>query len=382
MELAEFRRQFPITRTRAYLFSGALAPAAAPVRAAWDDWSSSWSTDPNHIYTVEMMIGAMDELRGSFARLIGAPPESVAITDSTSRAANIAVRILAARRPGGNVVIDDGTYPSSAYPWQAAGGHEIRFVPTDDSPDPAAALAERIDERTAAVCICHVAPFTGRRHDLRAVADGAHAHDAPVLVDAAQSAGAVPIDVAADGVDALVTTAMKWLLGPPGIGLLYLSPELLANAPVLDVGYLGLDAQLGEWPPQEMPPVHPDARRYELGLPSLPGVLAARAGVDLLLDLGMEAVHARVQALATRCIDGLAEQGADIVTPVDTAARAGVIAVRHPDPGAVFAECRRCGVDIGAIGCIRVDPHAFNDESDVDRFLEVYARVGVPAGAT
>jgi len=82
MDIAGLRAQFPITRTRAYLFSGALAPAAAPVRAAWDDWSSSWSTDPNHVYTVEMMIGAMDELRGAFARLIGAPSETIAITET------------------------------------------------------------------------------------------------------------------------------------------------------------------------------------------------------------------------------------------------------------------------------------------------------------
>jgi selenocysteine lyase/cysteine desulfurase len=375
MDIAGLRAQFPITRTRAYLFSGALAPAAAPVRAAWDDWSSSWSTDPNHVYTVEMMIGAMDELRGAFARLIGAPSETIAITDSTSRATSIAVRVLAARRPGGNVVIDDGTYPSSAYPWQAAGGHEIRFVPTDGVADPAAALAERVDDETTAVCISHVAPFSGRRHDLRAIAEAVHARGAPVLVDAAQSTGAVPIDVAAEGVDVLVTTAMKWLLGPPGVGFLYLAPELLAEAPVLDVGYLGLDAPLGEWPPQAMPPIYADARRFELGLPSLPGVLAARAGIELLLDVGMVAVHARVEQLAGRCLEGLAALGADVVTPVEPSQRAGVIAVRHPDAGAVFAECRRCGVDIGAIGAIRVDPHAFNDESDIDRFLEVYERM-------
>jgi len=382
MELTDFRAQFPITRTRAYLFSGALAPAAAPVRAAWDDWTASWSTDPNHVYTIEMMIGAMDELRGAFARLIGAPSTGVAITDSTSRAANIAIRILAARRPGGNVVIDDGTYPSSAYPWQAAGDHEVRHVSTDTADDPAAALAARIDGGTAAVCITHVAPFTGRRHDLRAIADASHAHGAPVLVDAAQSTGAVPIDVAADGVDALVTTAMKWLLGPPGVGFLYLSPELLADAPVLDVGYLGLDAPLGEWPPQAMPPVHADARRYELGLPCLPGMFAARAGIELLQAVGMDGVSSRIEQLADRCLDGLAERGADVITPADAASRAGVIAVRHPDPAAVFAECRRCGVDIGAIGCIRVDPHAFNDEDDIDRFLAAYDRTAVAAGAS
>jgi cysteine desulfurase / selenocysteine lyase len=373
VDLAEFRAEFPITRTRAYLFSGALTPAATRVRAAWDAWSASWSDDPNRVYTGEMMIGAMDDLRASFGRLIGADAGTIAITDNTCRAANIAIRILA-ERPG-NVVIDDGTYPSSAYPWYARGDREVRFVPTDGVDDAAGALAQRIDADTIAVCVTHVAPFTGRRHDLRAIADAAHAHGAMLLVDAAQSTGIVPIDVSRDGVDALVTTAMKWLLGPPGIGFLYLSPELLAHAPTLDVGYLGLDAPLGEWPPDAMPAVMADARRYELGLPNLPGLFAARAGIDLLLEVGIDRLIAHAEGLATRCIDGLVDRGADVVTPRDPAQRAGVVVARHPDLQRLFDLCRARGVDIGAIGGIRVDPAGFNTEADIDRFLACYDEV-------
>jgi selenocysteine lyase/cysteine desulfurase len=373
VDLDEFRAEFPITRTRAYLFSGALAPAATRVRAAWDGWSASWSDDPNSVYTGEMMLGAMDALRASFGRLIGADQATIAITDNTCRAANIAIRILA-ERPG-NVVVDDGTYPSSAYPWYARGDREVRFVRTDGVEDAAGALAERIDDDTVAVCITHVAPFTGRRHDLRAIAEVAHARGAKLLVDAAQSTGVVPIDVARDGVDALVTTAMKWMLGPPGIGFLHLSPELLAGAPTLDVGYLGLDAPLGEWPPDAMPPVVSDARRYELGLPNLPGVFAARAGIELLLEVGIDRLNAHVERLATRCIDELVERGADVLTPAAPAQRAGVVSVRHHDAQRVFDECRGHGVDIGAIGTVRVDPHGFNTEGDIERFLECYDAV-------
>jgi cysteine desulfurase/selenocysteine lyase len=371
VDLSEFRAQFPVTRTRAYLFSGALAPAATPVRAAWDAWTDSWSADPNAVYTADALLGSADALRASFAALIGADPATIAITDNTCRAANIAIRILA-ERPGGNVVIDDGTYPSSAYPWHALGDREVRYVPTDGVEDAAAALAERIDDDTVAVCITHVAPFTGRRHDLRAIADAAHARGARLVVDAAQSTGVVPIDVDRDGIDVLVTTAMKWLLGPPGIGFLHLRADLLAEAPVLDIGYLGLDAPLGDWPPHTMPPIVADARRYELGLPNLPGVFAARAGIELLREVGIERVFARVEELTTRCMDGLAERGADLLTPLDSAQRAGVIAFRHPDPQGLFDLCRSRGVDIGAIGAVRVDPHAFNDEDDIDRLLACY----------
>jgi selenocysteine lyase/cysteine desulfurase len=373
LELADFRAQFPVTRTRAYLFSGAITPAAIPVRTAWDEWTVSWSDDPNGVYTGEMMLGAMDALRAAFGRLIGADATNVAITDNTCRAANIAIRILG-ERPG-NVVVDSSTYPSSAYPWYAHGDREVRFVATDGVEDAAGAIAERIDDDTVAVCVTHVAPFTGRRHDLRAIAAAAHVHGAHLLVDAAQSTGIVPIDVARDGIDVLVTTAMKWMLGPPGIGFLYLSPELLAVAPTLDVGYLGLDAPLGEWPPDAMPPVVADARRYELGLPSLPGVFAARAGIELVLDVGIDRLHRHVEGLVSRCLDGLAERGADVLTPRDPVQRASVIAVRHPDPQRVFDECRRRSVDIGAIGAVRVDPHGFNTAADIDLFLDCYDAV-------
>jgi selenocysteine lyase/cysteine desulfurase len=376
MNIADFRRSVPITGTRAYLFSGALGPAATPVRAAWDAWTAAWSDDPNAVYNDDGLIGSSTALRASFARLIGAEATSIAITDNTCRAASIAVRILA-QRPGSNVVVDDGTYPSSVYPWYVRGDREVRVVATDGVADAAGALAERIDPNTVAVCITHVAPFTGRKHDLAAIAAAAHAQGAVLMVDAAQSTGVVPIDVTRDGVDVLVTTAMKWLLGPPGVGFLYLAPDILAEAPVLDVGYLGLDAPLGEWPVAQMPGIVPDARRYELGLPNLPGMFAARAGIDLLLDVGIGHISEHVEGLVTYCLDGLADSGADLVTPVDPAQRAGVIVVNHANPQQLFDQCRSASVDIGTSGSIavRVDPHGFNDKSDIDRFLACFDRV-------
>jgi len=368
MNIADFRGQFPITKSRAFLFSGALSPASLPSAAAWDMWSDSWSLDPNHVYTGDMMLGEMDRLRESFARLIGAPAGTVAITDNTCRAANIAIRILA-RRPGKNVVIDDGTYPSSAYPWQVRGRHDVRFVATDGIEDAAGALAEQIDDDTVAVCISHVAPFTGRRHDVRRISDVAHAHGAALVVDAAQSVGILPIDVGRDGIDVLVTTAMKWLLGTPGIGFLYLNEKLLVDAPTLDVGYLGLDAPLGKWPPQTMPAVVSEARKYELGLPNLPGVFATRAGIDLLLSVGIEAIFAHVEPLVTRCIDGLVERDIDLLTPTNPSQRASVIAFRHEQEQRIFDVCRQHAVDVGSIGSVRVDPHGFNNAEDIDQFL-------------
>jgi cysteine desulfurase / selenocysteine lyase len=377
-ELAAFRSQVPITGSRAYLFNGALAPAATPVRAAWDDWSAAWSTDPNAVYTPAGLVGSSEELRRTFAELICAEPACIAVTDNTSRAANIGIRILG-QRDKRNVVVDEGTYPSSLYPWYASGDWEVRMVATDGVADAVDTLAKHIDADTVAVCISHVAPYTGRRHDLAALSAAAHAHGAALFVDAAQSVGVVPIDVVHDGVDILVTTAMKWLMGPPGVAFVYLAPSILADAPVLDVGYVGLVGPPEAWPRDRAPEIVSDARRYELGLPNLPGVVAAKAGIDLLQRVGIERIFVRVQELVTRCLDGLGELGADVVTPLESQQRAGVIVVRHPDPAQVFAACRAAQVDIGSIPSLRIDPHGFNDEHDIDRFLACFEGVNAPA---
>jgi len=373
VDLDDFRAMFPALETRAYLFSGAMAPAAEPVRAAWDSWAQRWSADPNAVLTEDAMLGEMAALRGSFAELIGATASEIALTDNTSRAASIGFRIVAAD-PRGHVVVDDTSYPSSLYPWRAS-GREVRYVPSDEAGDPTAAVAEAIDDQTLAVCISHVAPFSGRRHDLAALSTAAHAHGAVLMVDAAQSAGIIPINVRAEGVDILVTTAMKWLLGPPGLGYLYVRRELLSQAPVLDVGYIGLDAALGDWPVTTVPPITTDARRYELGLPSLPGLTAARAGIELIGAVGVDRIAGRAERLLTRSIQGLAELGQEVITPIEPRRRAGVLVFRPDRPAGLFDTCRENFVDIGILGpisAVRVDPHGFNNDDDIDRFLDCY----------
>jgi len=372
--LARFRSQFPVLTTRAYLFSGALAPAATPVRAAWDRWSEAWSRDPNSLYTNQAMFGEMDQLRGAFANLIGADSSEIALTDNTSRAANLAVRILEAR-PKGNVVIDDSTYPSSNYPWRAHSQVEVRHVSPVGVEYAANAFARYVDNETVAVCVSHVAPFSGKRHNLLELGRLAHAHGAVLMVDAAQSTGVLPIDVRGEGIDVLVTTGMKWLLGPPGIGYLFVARELLKDAPVLDVGYVGLDVDAGGWSVDRLPPVSSEARRYELGLPALPALAASRAGIDLIQSVGTHQIAAHVERLVTRCIGGLGERGADVVTPTDPGSRAGVIVCNCSRPDELFGICRNEGVDIGVIPhAIRVDPHGFNNLEDIERFLDCYDR--------
>lgn len=375
LPIAEFRAQFPILRDRAYLFSGALSPAAIAVRTEWDRWTEGWSMDPNSLYTTDAMFGEMNQLRHAFATLIGASESEIAITDNTSRAANIAVRILESR-PKGNVVVDESTYPSSNYPWRAHQLMEVRHATPADDGDAVSAFAAQVDKNTVAICVSHVAPFSGRRHDLRRLAQLAHTHGAVLMVDAAQSTGVWPIDVQSDGIDVLVTTSMKWLLGPPGIGYLYIANHVLRDAPIVDVGYVGLDVDADAWRSDILPPVSPKAIRYELGLPSLPALAAARAGINLLLSVGVEQISAHVEGLVTHCIAGLTKRGGTVLTPIDPVLRAGVIVCHIDRVTELYDLCRGERVDIGVIPQgARIDPHGFNNEDDIDRFLSCFDRL-------
>ena len=365
------RSDFPITASRAYLFSGGLAPASKAVTAAVEDWIHCWSFDPavawDHLFT------EWEAVRERLAHLLGATPASIAIVDGTSRASNLAVALLSPRR-GANVVVDATTYPSSLYPWllPERGGIEVRRAPSG-----AAGLAATpadfeplIDEGTVAVSITHVDPLSGFRHDLRPIADLAHAHGAALIVDVAQSAGVVPLGLVDDGVDLAAGTAMKWLLGPPGIGYLFVSSSLLAATGAPQVGYLGADLDPGD--PSHLL-LREDARRHELGLASLLGMPGFRAGLDLISDVGVPVIGTHVEGLLDRCLGGLAAFGLQAATPTDPRRRAGLLAIPAKNPADLQAFLRKRGVDVW--GCepaslIRVDPHLFNNHDDIDRFLE------------
>src|SRR5262249_24074944 len=158
---------------------------ATSVRAAHDRWSEAWMHDPAAPYADYQ--GEWDLARQRFATLIGATPEEIAIVDHTSRGSNLIVQMLPPVA-GGNVVVDDFTYPSSIYPWLLSpkATIEVRQVHATANVVSVDDIARVVDEHTLAISVSHVSPKSGFRHDLSALADLAHAHHAFLIVDAAQ----------------------------------------------------------------------------------------------------------------------------------------------------------------------------------------------------
>ena len=372
MNQEEIRSLFPVLEERAYLFSGGLAPASIHTRDAIERFVDENTYDPNDRY--ERFDEEYRAVQGLFASLIGADPGEVVITDSTGAGSNLAVEILDGF-PGSNVVFDTLTYPSSVYPWMLHGRDvEFRFVEPRNGRVHLDDLAEAVDDETIALSVSHVCHMTGFRHDLDALGTLAADHDAALVVDAMQSAGAVEVDVHRSGVHFLAGGAMKWLLGAAGVGFLYVDRRYLDRLPPR-TGLIGVEYDYPSWPEFELVP-RPGADRFRLGAPPMIGLAATIPGMEILTGAGMGQVEEYVLELSGYCIDELLSRGLDLFTLPDPDRRAGIVAIRMNDPAEVCDLMRERGVDGWHYAdMLRVDPHVFNNREDIDRFLAVIDEV-------
>ncbi len=239
------RGDFPALERYCYLNSASISLVPGPVQSMAERFARAISAAGTVSLDEDAESKALEEPRHLAARLLGGRPEDVVIvTNATEGICQLAWAIRPPR--GTNVVSIDIEFPSVVYPWVRVAqdtGAEIRLIRALH--DPAGltfeAIEEAMDDRTAVMCISHVQYATGHRFDLRALANLAHRHGAICVIDATQSAGAVPIDVEASGIDALVTAGYKWLCGPFGAAVLYVHAGLRERLTPPIVGWRSTD---------------------------------------------------------------------------------------------------------------------------------------------
>jgi selenocysteine lyase/cysteine desulfurase len=366
VEPQRFRELFPIFDERVYLNSCSQGALGRPVQAALEEFMASWHRDGN---PWELWCERMEELRAEFAGLINAETDEVAVTFSASTAIGaIASALDWTDRP--RVVTSDLDFPTMGHVWlaQQARGAEVRFVAQQGDRLPLSAFDAEVDGRTRLVATTHVCYRNGFKTDLAGLAELAHAHGAPLLVDAFQSLGTEPVDVKALGVDALVTGTLKYLLGTPGVALLYVRRELAERLRPADTGWFGQADPFAY-------DVHhldyaPGARRFQSGSPPVPAVYAALAAVRLLRDVGLAAVQDHVRSLADRFIAGAERRGLAVMTPSDPAWRGPLVMVRCRDVQRLIARLAERDVLCSTRdGALRVSFHHYNLAQDVDALL-------------
>jgi cysteine desulfurase/selenocysteine lyase len=374
------RQDFPALAELTYLNTASIGLIPLSVQERAEEFDRTLALRGSAAFDEEAEVAVFEDTRASAAKLIGAQPDEVAITASATLALGQIAWFL---RPGKgeNVVSVDLEFPSSTYPWLRVAeetGAEVRLVQRRDDPlglslDDVVSL---VDDRTRVLCISHVQYATGHRFDPAQLAALAHDHGAVLVLDASQSAGAVPVDVRTDDVDFLVATSYKWLCSSIGAGICYIRRELVEDFRPPFVGWKSavepydLDAADMRLPAS--------ARKLEFSTSGYGAGVALGAAIEYMLAVGIDRILAHDLALAARLREGLEELGAEILTPREDDRRIGIVTARFPGHHgeAVAARLNERGIVVSPrFGSTRYSVHVFNDEGDVDRGLEVTAAV-------
>jgi len=368
--IAELRALFPVVDHWTYLHNGSVHACPTPVADAMRGFLDEWQRGGEA--ALFSGIGAFLRLREKLARLIGAKADNIVITESTTAALNLAAQILEPRADQ-NVVVTDLAYMSSTYLWLASKSavSDVRFVKSRGGKIDVADLVAKLDEKTAAVSVCAVTVASGYRFDLETLHAETGARGIPLIVDGAQAVGLVEVDVKRPPVDFLAMTASKWLMGPAGVGFLYLADRYLDVTPPT-VGWLAA-ANVGDFDAQRVK-LHHGGMRFQGGIPNLVGVVGAEAALDFLERVGRPFIERRVRDLTTYALEGLEKLGLEIWTPRPAAERAGIVFFRAPEAKQLQKRLRDARIYCGLfLGGIRIDPNFYNTHAEIDRLLEVVA---------
>jgi selenocysteine lyase/cysteine desulfurase len=359
VDVSGLRAHFPLLGTVAYLNAGTDGPlptaAVAAARAELERECNEGRAQAHFERRSELR----SRLRGAYASALGADPEDVALTTSTSEGMAHVIAGLELG-PEDEIVTSDEEHPGLLGALGAA--RELRGVSVRQAP--LGELAEAVGPRTRLVTCSHVGWASG----LLAPAELAQL-EVPVMLDGAQGVGAVPVDVHALGCDAYAGAGQKWLCGPDGTGMLYVSPALRERLAVTRRGYEnladpeeGIDAH-----------VHDDARAFNTPALSAEATASALAAFGVLESVGWPAVHERARTLAARLAELLAEQGREVAPR----ARTTLVSFESDDPPAERSKLAERGVYVRNIPLrpwLRASVGAWNDEGDLERLLGALSR--------
>jgi len=375
---ARCRHRFPIFERLVYVNSCSQGALSDSVRAAyldyldgWDDRGAPWD------YWVERSEAA----RGSFARLVNARPDDVAVTTSVSAGVSaLASAIDFEARP--RVVISDFEFPTIGQIWHAQErrGAEVTIVRPSNSllqaggaEIPVELFEEAIDERTAVVSITAVCYRNGTRLAVDEITRIAHERGALVVLDAYQAAGTYPLDVEALGVDVLAAGVLKYLLASAGLAFMWVRPGLAEQLTPTQTGWFA-DRDIFEMDHTDYSPAA-NARRFQAGTPPIPAIYGGIAGMELMQEIGIADTREHVLTLGDRLIDGVDALGGIVATPRVHEHRGALVCIAATDAPALVSVLERDGIVTSERdGNLRVSPHAYNTEEDIDAVLSALER--------
>ncbi|MEO1525081.1 MAG: aminotransferase class V-fold PLP-dependent enzyme [Planctomycetota bacterium] len=369
-----WRRNMPVAKEWAYLDHAAVGPLSRPAAEAVRFFAAQAETQGDTVWP--QWSKKLESLRSGFAELLGASNDEIALIPNTSSGINLVAEGFP-WKSGDNVILPEGEFPSNLFPWQnqAPKGVEVRIVPRRGTAVVVEDLLDQIDDCTRMIALSWVGYASGYRVEIEKLVDAAHQRGVLVFLDAIQGLGVFDLNVSKIPIDFLAADGHKWLLGPEGLGVAFIRHQHLDLLRVSNVGWCSVKNTFNYNDPQLE--LKPTASRFEPGSANMMGAAALEASLRMFLDVrrahGTDAIANRVVGLASQLADRLRDVGARTELP-EAGHRSGI--VQFALPGVPASEFRNRAIEAGCVlscrgGGVRASIHAYNDESDIERIIDV-----------
>ena len=373
------RDQFPTLASGIHLLSHSLGPVPRAVRDSMNAYSDAWEHHTSEDAWATNWWELSQLIGDRIARILGGAPGSVQIQPNASIAlATVASCFDFRSSPRNKVVTTALDFPSMEYIWEAQqqlGARVDVVASTEQVAVPLEKILDAIDDTTCLVALAHTSYRSSYRVDAATITQKAHAKGAMVLLDVYQSAGVVELKAEEWGVDFLIGGTIKWLCGGPACGYLYVRPDLQRD----------LRPRLTGWVAHHSPFEFAHApmryarsvRRFAQGTPSIPALYSALPGLEIVESVGVPAIAAESRRRTQKMVESVIERGWTLNSPREAERRGGSVMIGVDDGPAMVDRLasRKVFVDCRPQAGLRISPHFFNTDEEVDEALDVLSEL-------
>ena len=375
--LLRYRAEFPILERTNYLISNSLGAMPRGVYDAMKGYADTWATRGVRAWEERWwMLSA--EVGNELGAIMNAPAGSVSTHQNVTTCQAVVASCLDFSGRRNKVVYTDLNFPSVMYFWegQRACGARVHMVKTDDGITvPTERLLEAIDDQTLVVPISHVIFRSAYINDAQAIVERAHRAGAYVILDTYQSLGTIPVDVRELDVDFACGGVLKWLCGGPGVAYLYVRPDLSRR---LEPRFTGWVAHQQPFNFEVGPIRYADPPyRFMNGTPHVPALEAARPGIKIIAEVGVNKIREKSKRQTSRLIALSEQRGWRVNTPRDAEMRGGTVSVDMPDSYEVCRELlkRDILVDWRPQAGVRFSPHFYTEDEELEAAIRAVEEI-------
>ena len=382
-DLLAWRKEFPILANTVYLISHSLGAMPARTRDNLALYADAWATRGIRAWEEgwwEMPVRTGDLI----GKIIGAASGEIVMQPNVSVCQSLVLSCFDWAAKRSKIVTDDLNFPSNLYIYrelQRTGARVVTVPSPDNITVPLDRILAAIDEETQLVSVSHVIFRSSYLQDVAAITRRAHEMGAKVVVDIYHSAGVLPVDVHALGVDFATGGSVKWLCGGPGAGYLYIRRDLWTE----------LRPRLTGWVAHRSPFAFDNGDmdyadgsfRFLNGTPAIPALYAARAGYEIIAEVGVESIRAKSIRQTTRLIELAQEAGFTVRSPIDAARRGGTVVIDVPNGHEITQELSRRDflVDYRPGAGIRIAPHFYSTDEEMELVIREIRKLSSPLAA-